>query len=572
MANSQHRAHPAGGRTSFSAWCKRHAGALCLFVLVASVYSLWAGNEFIYDDHNMVNNQTGLYSLSDLGRVFSEPHDPVLPYYRPVTRTTFLLQKAWHGDNPLPFHLFNALLIGLAAVVLHLLLRLPVFAVPEVLALLAAALFALHPVASSSVYPIASGRETLLPAFFMMAAIYSFLRPGRGWYILATVFLTLAIFSKEQAVVLAALFVLADALGVSADAPGRSVRRWLSRYWLIGGVYLVYFLLRFRLFAGREFHLSLADNPAVPLLSPVYALQSIVAPFLALVYEPMSVKAWLSPPRVALAALAVLLLGLAVRKQWPASRRMALFWGGWFLLAMLPTSGLVAQDVHFEERYIFLSAAAAAGIGACVAASWWRDPSRRRLITVLGAILIAACGACTVNRGRYFRDDLVFYQQWLRTSPDYFLPHHAMGTILYKRGRAEEAAAYYRKAIAMKPDWPDSHLNLGLILVDQGKYGEAEEEMLAYVRLKPQSAKAHYSLGVVQTLSGKFSQAIGQYEEALALEPHMAEAHHNLGCIYQQLEQYEKAADHYREALKINPGKANSRQNLEDVSALLGKP
>ena len=44
------------------------------------------------------------------------------------------------------------------------------------LALLGAAMFVLHPIASECVYPAASGRESMLPAFFCLCALY-FFRP-----------------------------------------------------------------------------------------------------------------------------------------------------------------------------------------------------------------------------------------------------------------------------------------------------------------------------------------------------------------------------------------------------------
>ena len=92
----------------------------------------------------MILAQPRLTSAADLARVFAEPHYPGLPYYRPVTRTTLLLQKAVHGDDARPFHLFNVLLMGLAALLVFRLLRLPCFGVGTVPACLAAAMFALH--------------------------------------------------------------------------------------------------------------------------------------------------------------------------------------------------------------------------------------------------------------------------------------------------------------------------------------------------------------------------------------------------------------------------------------------
>src|SRR5262249_58752993 len=108
-------------------------------------------------------------------------------------------------------------------------------------ALTAAALFALHPLASSTVYPIASGRETLLPSLWTLLAVYAFLRSGSRWYAVALAAFAAALFSKEQSVVVPALFVLADGLRLSADAPGGDLRRWAARYLPIAAIVRLYF-------------------------------------------------------------------------------------------------------------------------------------------------------------------------------------------------------------------------------------------------------------------------------------------------------------------------------------------
>ena len=139
-------------------------------------------NGFVYDDQVLIVDAPAPKSASDVLRVFGERHWFNLPYYRPIPRSTLVLQKALHGNAAAAYHAFNAVLLGIATLLVHALLRLPVFRVAPGPALLATALFAVHPVASSCVYPIASGRETLIPAIFALVALHAFLRPGPGDY------------------------------------------------------------------------------------------------------------------------------------------------------------------------------------------------------------------------------------------------------------------------------------------------------------------------------------------------------------------------------------------------------
>ena len=156
----------------------RPLGPLILFLVIVSVYVPSLQNDFIYDDVEIILAHRAPRSFADWAQIFKERHFPNLPYYRPVTRLTLLGQKRLHGDVPWPFHLANALLLGAAALLAFGILRLPAFGVQRGPALIAAAMFALHPAASSCVYPICSGRETLLPSVWMLGAMYAFLR---GW-------------------------------------------------------------------------------------------------------------------------------------------------------------------------------------------------------------------------------------------------------------------------------------------------------------------------------------------------------------------------------------------------------
>ena len=244
-------------------------------------------------------------------------------------------------------------------------------------AFLAAAVFAVHPVASSCVYPIASGRETLLPALFVLLALYCFLRPGTWWRVGASVSFALALFGKEQAVVTLAVFVLADALGLTSAPPGRSLRRWLIRYWPEAAIGALYFSIRHFLFAGGEYRLGDLGQFA---LSYLYALQVVTVPFWELVYEPPA-RVWFSPWRLAIALAITGWAVLWIRRSWPAVRSLTWFWLGWFVLTLLPTANLLDQEAPFAERYVLLAA-----LGPLFLLAWvlsnrekeWPDPSSGR--------------------------------------------------------------------------------------------------------------------------------------------------------------------------------------------------
>ena len=542
------------GRTS-------RLGPLLLFAVVTAVYTPAVFNDFIYDDVQIILGHEAPRGAGDWARIFAERHFPNLPYYRPVTRLTLVAQKWMSGDVPWPFHLGNALLMGAAALLAYAILRLPQMGVAPWLALAAAALFALHPLASSCVYPISSGRETLLPSAWTLAAVYAFLRGGGGWRAAAMVAFAGALFSKEAGLVTPLLFVLADVLALSPDPPGRSAAAWLRRYWPVAAVAAVFFAIRFKLFGGSEY---VAGSVSGPFYSLLYAIESVFAPTIELVYEP-TVAIWFSAARLAVGVGALAAMAFLARREWAALQRQAWFWMGWFLLALLPTSSLLRQEARFDERYVFLASLAVFAMAARIASVSAPAPALRRYLAAVATALVAVCATISFARGGSFHDDIAFSRQWLRTNPESVNAHYNLGYALAKQGRAEAAAAEYQEALRILPDYALAHCNLANALSALGRLDEAIAHYRDALRLNPDYTDAHMNLGVALGRAHRGDEAIQQFREVLRLNPQAATAHNDIGNALAEQGRYTAASAEFREALRLDPNLADAHNNLANT-------
>ncbi|MFQ5929062.1 MAG: tetratricopeptide repeat protein, partial [Acidobacteriota bacterium] len=541
----------------------RLIGPLLLFISVVALYAPSMRNDFIYDDNVVILAQAAPRSISDVARFFAERHFPDLPYYRPVTRTTLLIQKAIHGDQPAAFHLANAILIGVTALLAYALLGLPVFVVPKIPALLCSALFALHPVASSCVYPISSGRETLLPSAWTLLALYAFLRKGKKWRALTIAAFSAALFSKEQAVIVPLLFILADLLRISPEPPGRSARRWLLRYWPIVLVLITYLLIRHILFGGSEYVLG---DFAGPLFSIAYALQVIITPFVELLYEP-TIAIWLSPTRLIIASAIGLMLAVVAIRLGSAARSTTLFWLGWFVLTLLPTANLLQQEASYDERYAFLASLSVVAITASVASSFWHRKGKNQLVTSFGIVLIVCFAAISFHRATYFRDNVTFSRQWRRTNPGSVNAHYNMGFALARKGKLEEAIVSYSQALRIRPDHAYAHNNLGKALAEKGKLEEAVRHFSRAVNINPNYVDPHVNLGSALARQGRIDEAIQWYRRAIQLDPYHVVIHNNLGLALLEKGEVNEAMHHFSEAIKIKPDYREAQENLNRLQA-----
>src|SRR6266481_8409769 len=177
---------------------------LLLAAITIFVYRpAWNGG-FLWDDDDYVTNNDLLTASDGLQRIWFSLDSP--SQYFPLVYTTFRIERALWDLNPSGYHWVNLLLhVANALLVWRLLARLNV---PG--ALLAAGIFALHPVQVESVAWITE-RKNLLMGFFFLLALIAWIafvdertRQRRRFYTLALVFYGLALFSKATACTLPA--------------------------------------------------------------------------------------------------------------------------------------------------------------------------------------------------------------------------------------------------------------------------------------------------------------------------------------------------------------------------------
>src|ERR1017187_4692714 len=162
-----------------------------LTVTAAAYHPAWHGSA-LWDDEGHIT-RADLQPASGLGRIWFEVG--ATQQYYPVAHTAFWILHRAFGDDTLGYHLVNIGLHALSAFFLALILRR--LAVPG--AILAAFIFALHPVQVESVAWISELKNALSGAFYL-AATMAYLRFDESRrvapYAIAFGLFVLALFSK----------------------------------------------------------------------------------------------------------------------------------------------------------------------------------------------------------------------------------------------------------------------------------------------------------------------------------------------------------------------------------------
>ncbi len=536
-------------------------GVAALVALVAASYAPASRLGFIYDDHELIVDREAPSDAREIARVFAERHWPTLPYYRPIARASMRVQKALHGNDPAPYHALNVALLASIALAAFALLRTGALALPWPLALAGAALFALHPLASSCVYPIASGRETLWPTLFEILAVIAWLHPGGRALGLCVVATAAALLSKEHAVILPVLFVTADLLRLTATPP-RSVSSELRRYAPLALVLLGYAAVRQMIFAGEETPaLAVLGQPSGPLLSLAYAIQVLFAPTRDLVYEPIF-SIWFSPVRLALAVAAGAAIAWGITLCDASARRRALFWLAWFAFGLLPTANLLNQDARFDERYVFFSSLGGIALALTALEPFWRERTPRALAACALVASIAIATATSIGRAQFFSDDATFLARWIASDPERAQPHISLGKLAARDGDWSGSLAHFEAAHARAPELADVHNGLGLAHEALGRADLAKAEFERAIELDPASGAARNNLGVLYLARGEPEAAEAEFEAALERRGDPTRARINLALAHAQQGDREAAIEELESLLASRPGHAGACFNL----------
>ncbi len=570
----------------------RAALALGLLAVLPFLNGLTA--DFTFDDKVIVRDNPRLASPRRAGEVFTSHYSggplSTAKNFRPVVLLTYAVQRWTTGTDPFPFHAVNVLLH--AATTLALAAWLLGLGMPRGPSLAAAALFAVVPIHVEAVTGIV-GRAELLSALLVLLAAILFQRATDGTplralpYAGALAAFLLALFTKENAVVLPGIVVLGDLL--RRDVPGTLVSRLRRKALPAAGLLLpLAAFVAVRLFVlggglvGRPSAFFELDNPLAPLADPLRAANGLwlLVRYAAKTFVPLGLSAdhsahaldlvtSLADPRVAAALAAVAGLaaaGLAAARRHPLVPLGAAF----FLGTLLPASNILFPiGTIYAERLAYLPSAGlvVAAAGAFAAVPRCSRPFRAAVL----AIVVATYAGATVARNEVFRDDDSLFADMVAKVPRSARARYNVAYVAWRRGELASARRNLETAVALFPRHYDAWTLLGLVAAKEGRIGDARAACREALRVKPDNERAWRALWRVEEESGRFDEAeralaegLRRFPRSRALLSGRADSLHGRG-------RFEEARRAWEDALAVDGRAVEARLGLARTLSALGR-
>lgn len=548
---------------------------LFVALLAAAFAAYWPAltGELLWDDVGHVT-RLDLQSWSGLVRIWGQLG--ATQQYYPLLHSAFWIEHQLWGEATIGYHVINIVWHATSACLFAAILRRLQIRGP----VLAAFVFALHPICVESVAWISEQKNTLSTVFCLAAAL-AWLRfeeerrPAR--YAIATLWFIAALLTKSVTATLpAALLVIAWwrhgrlswrenvvplipwlALGVAAGLG----TAWMETTQIgASGDDFALTAVQRALLAGRViwFYLAKLVWPAgLTFFYPRWAI------------DPGSIWQWLFP----VAAVA----WLAAAAWWwrrhgdRAPLAAALLFGG----MLVPVLGFVNVYPfvfsYVADHFLYL---ASLGMIAFLTASLMRGYARlawpRWSGPSIATALLLLFGILTWRQSHLYRDVFTLYETTLARNPSSWAAHLNLGTALDDAGKPAEALPHLQRALALKPAFPETLNSLGSALNRLGRPAEARPLLEEAVRLRPQFARAYNTLGVSLMTLNQTGAGIAAFQQALAIDPDLTLARVNCGWALANSGHIAEALVQLDEARRREPGLADAEFKTGLVYAMSG--
>lgn len=581
---------------------------LGILLLTVIAFSNSINGELLnWDDKDFITNNAFIkdFSIDGIKNIFTniDKHDPIVAFTHAFTYHYWKL-------NPVPYHVLN-LLFHLINVVLVFLLIIRLTNRNSV-ALVAALLFAIHPMRVESVAWISERKDVLFVLFYLASLIMyiDFIKKDHKlkYLLFALILFVCSLLSKLSAVTLPVVLVL--------------INYYYDRKFNPKVIFFLVLFFILALIRGGVHYMSDITTSGNDIISTVFPLQdriifsgfslmfyliSLFWFFNLCVYNPYPEKIGSMLPSeyyvyfvIALAVIALIIYSIYKYQKY----RKDIIFGIMFfavnialVMHIIPFGG----GVIIADRYSYLAYVGIFFIFGQIF-YWLTDKSNqhvakyKNIVYGIGVAYILIMFVTTFNRNTVWKTTVNVWTDAVEKYPDHFWGYLGLGDAYNDMGSFDDAMKQYNMAVVKNPRFHECYLNRGSLKFNHFKdYKAAIADFDKAIECNPNYVMTYCNRGLAKVMTNdmqgayndfnkaiktnpnypmgyylrakwnannqKIDDALADYSKAISLNPNYLEAYNDRGIVYGKINKQENALRDFNQVIQIDPSNSEAFLN-----------
>lgn len=538
-------------------WLKKNVWALLFLTIIAiAVYLNAMNHEFVSDDVDGILRDTRLGNLDYVFRTNLGSLRNLLIYF---------IYNAF-GKVPFWFRLSSVISHILTVYVIYFLFSL---FKNNKLALIGAALFAVHPMAIEAVTWISGGVYSNYTLLALLSFSFYLFIPKNKWYIVPSVILFLiGIFTSVNVVVLIPIFLLYE----FAFGNNRKTYFKIVPYIVSLTIFGIFFVMPAFFDRTKDLQTSFYqetgwDNPIIVILIALTSyLRLILWPDALTLYHSMFD---MTPFAHFIRAIALIIYAYLVFYFYKKNRKI-FFWLVFYIFSLLLVITPFRISWMVAERYVYMGSI---GIYFAIAYlfDWLTDKEKlKNAGYFIFVVILIALSVRTIIRNNDWKDPDTLYLSMEFVSYNDPKTHNNLGDVYGRRGQYEKSAYEFKKAIELKSNYGDAYFNLGNTYLQWGKdkWASAEASYKTALSINPNIWQGYAQLAYIYYYTGNFDLAYENVQKAMQINKDNVFIYNLAAMISDSRNDLEEGMRFLNIALKMDP---NNKMTLDNLKILEGK-
>ena len=554
---------------------------LALLFLGFLIYSNVLNGEFVSDDHTYISINPAVRDAGDIRAIWASFNARFLP------GLTFALNYQWGGLDVFGYHFVNILFHVLASFLVFRFILLT-FQTPALkdtplaqdsisVAFLSSLIFLCHPIQTQGVAFVTQRCVSMVTACYLLTIIFYVLariRFKRRYYIAALGTSLVGLLCKENIITIPLTLCVYELFFFKGEG-----RKWVQRLRLVIPFFFMWLLLPLILMQDRPGSvLEMKDQVLFRSIDWNYFFTEInvLRTYLRLFILPVNqvheydyplVRGLFELPTIYSVCLLTALLGLAYYLF--LRKRAMSFCILWFFITTLPEFMVVSLSNRnlIYEHWLYLPMVGFAFFLSFAVHAFFKNKQRMRWAAVVLIILLASA---TYERNKVWQNEIRFWEDVIKKSPDKATPYFAIGIAYDHKGYEQQAIQAYYKTLEVDPDFAMALNNLGGIYLKKGEYAKAMAFFKKILDITTEFPKAYNNIAYINYLEGNYEEAIRYYRESMARQEPYADGHFYIGRCFLEVGHYVEARDNLQKALSLYQ-KRHELEKAKEAELLIKK-